>query len=54
MLRILLVALVGTAIGGLVGLGFAMMGLGNRAIVTGAVLGALVFSIGAQWAKRAA
>jgi hypothetical protein len=47
MLRRLLVALVGMAMGGLAGLGVALMGAGNVAIILGAALGGLVFSIGA-------
>jgi len=46
MLKKLLVALVGMAMGGLVGLLVAFMGAGNLAIILGAVLGGLVFSIG--------
>jgi glucose uptake protein GlcU len=47
MLRRLLVALVGMAMGGLAGLVIALMGVGNLAIVLGAALGGLVFSIAA-------
>jgi glucose uptake protein GlcU len=45
MLRRLLAAVVGLAMGGLIGLVPAFLGLGTRAIVGGAVLGALAFSI---------
>jgi hypothetical protein len=52
MLRRLLVALVGMAMGGMVGLGAELMGLGNAAILLGAVLGGLIFSIVAPRAGR--
>ena len=54
MLKRLLVALVGMAMGGLVGLVVALMGAGNPAILLGAVLGGLVFSIVAPRVGRAA
>ena len=54
MLKRLLVALVGTAMGGSVGLGAALMGLDNIAILVGAALGCLVFSIAAPRVGRAA
>ena len=54
MLKKLLVALVGMAMGALVGVGAAMMGLGNAAILAGAALGGVVFSIAAPRAGRAA
>ena len=54
MLKRLLVALVGMAMGGLAGLVVALMGAGNLAIVLGAVLGGLVFSIAAPRMGRAA
>jgi hypothetical protein len=47
MLKRLLVALVGMAMGALGGLLFAMLGAGNLAIIVGAVAGGLVFSIAA-------
>jgi len=47
MLKKVLVALVGMAMGGLVGLGAALMGAGNMAILVGAALGGVVFSIAA-------
>ena len=47
-------ALVGMAMGALVGLGAAMMGLGNPAIVAGAALGGVVFLIAAPRAGRVA
>jgi hypothetical protein len=53
MLRRVLVALVGMAMGGLIGVGAAMAGLGNAAIVVSAVLGGLVFSIAAPRVGRA-
>jgi hypothetical protein len=52
MLKKVLVALVGTAMGGLVGLGAALLGAGSVAIVAGAVLGGLLFSIGVPWLGR--
>jgi glucose uptake protein GlcU len=54
MLRRLLVALVGMAMGGLAGLVVALMGAGNPAILLGAALGGLVFSIAAPRMGRAA
>ena len=54
MLKRLLVALVGMAMGGLIGLGGALLGLGNVAVVLGAVLGGLVFAIAAPRAGRTA
>ena len=47
MLKRLLVALVGMAMGGLAGLIVATLGAGNLAILLGAVLGGLVFSVAA-------
>jgi glucose uptake protein GlcU len=54
MLKRLLVALVGMAMGGLAGLLAAWMGAGNPAILLGAALGGLVFSIAAPRVGRAA
>ncbi|MGO4883775.1 MAG: hypothetical protein ACLP59_23585 [Bryobacteraceae bacterium] len=54
MLKILAVALVGMAMGSLAGLFVAMMGAGNLAIILGAVLGGLVFSIAAPRVGRTA
>jgi hypothetical protein len=54
MIKRLLVALVGMAMGGLAGLLVAWMGAGNLAILLGAALGGLVFSIGAPRVGRAA
>jgi len=54
MLKRLLVALVGMAMGGLAGLIVAMIGAGNLAIILGAALGGLVFSIAAPRMGRAA
>jgi hypothetical protein len=54
MLKRLVVAMVGMAMGGLVGLGIALMGAGNPAIIVGAVLGGLVFSIALPRVGRAA
>jgi hypothetical protein len=54
MLKGLVVALVGMAMGGLAGLVIALMGVGNWAIIVGAALGGLVFSIGAPRVGRAA
>ncbi len=54
MLRRLVVALVGMAMGGLAGLVVALMGAGNLAVILGAVLGGLVFSIAAPRVGRAA
>jgi hypothetical protein len=53
MLKKLLVALVGIAMGGLTGLLFDLMGAGNPAILVGAALGGLVFSIAAPRVGRA-
>ncbi|MGA2134485.1 MAG: hypothetical protein ABSH50_19515 [Bryobacteraceae bacterium] len=53
MLKRLVVALVGMAMGAMIGLGAAMMGLGNVAILVGAALGAVAFSIGAARVGRA-
>jgi hypothetical protein len=47
MLKRLVVAIVGMAMGGLVGLGVDLMGVGNLAIILGAVIGGLVFSVAA-------
>ena len=54
MLKRLMVALVGMAMGGLAGLLVALMGVGNLAILLGAALGGLVFSIAAPRVGRAA
>ena len=54
MLKRLMVALVGMAMGGLAGLVVALMGAGNLAIVLGAAVGGLVFSIAAPRVGRAA
>jgi glucose uptake protein GlcU len=54
MLKRLLVALVGMAMGGLAGLLVDLMGVGNPAILVGAALGGLVFSIAAPRVGRAA
>jgi len=54
MLRRLLVALVCMAMDGLAGLGVALIGAGNLAIILGAALGGLVFSIAAPRVGRAA
>ena len=54
MIKRLLVALVGMAMGGLVGLMIAFMGAGNLAIIVGAIAGALLFSFGAARADRTA
>jgi hypothetical protein len=54
MFKRLLVALVGTAMGGLAGLLVALMGAGNLAIILGAVLGGLIFSIALPRLGRAA
>jgi glucose uptake protein GlcU len=54
MVKRLLVALVGMAMGGLAGLVVALMGAGNLAILLGAALGGLVFSIAAPRLGRAA
>jgi hypothetical protein len=54
MLKRLLVALVGMAMGALAGLMVALMGAGNLAILLGAALGGLVFSIAAPRVGRAA
>ncbi len=53
MLKKLLVALVGTAMGGLVGLVIDLIGGGNAAILIGAVVGCLFFSIAAPRMGRA-
>ncbi len=53
MLKRLVVAVVGMAMGGLIGLGVDLMGVGNRAIILGAVLGGLVFSFAAPRTGRA-
>ena len=47
MIKRILLAVVGLAMGGLIGLLPALLGIGTPAIIGGAVLGALVFSIGA-------
>ncbi|HUO32760.1 MAG TPA: hypothetical protein VMU80_26335 [Bryobacteraceae bacterium] len=52
MLKRLLVALVGMAMGGLAGLLIDLMGAGNLAVLLGAVLGGLVFSIAAPRVGR--
>jgi hypothetical protein len=54
MLKRLLVTLVGMAMGGMAGLMFDLMGVGNPAILVGAALGGLVFLIGAPYVGRAA
>lgn len=54
MLKILAVALVGIAMGALGGLFVALMGAGNLAIILGAILGGLVFSIAAPRVGRTA
>ena len=54
MVKKVLVALVGMAMGGMVGLGAALMGAGNLAILAGAALGGVVFSIAAPRVGRAA
>lgn len=54
MLKRLMVALVGMAMGGLAGLVVALMGAGNLAIILGAALGGLVFSVAAPRVGRAA
>jgi len=54
MLKRLLVALVGMAMGGLAGLLVDLMGMGNPAILVGAAIGGVVFSIAAPRAGRAA
>ena len=54
MIKRLLVALVGMAMGGLAGLMVDLMGVGNPAILIGAALGGLVFSIAAPLVGRAA
>jgi len=54
MIKRLLVAVVGMGMGGLAGLLVAMLGVGNVAIVGGAVLGAVVFSVAAPRIGRAA
>ena len=54
MLKRLVVALVGMAMGGLAGLVVALLGAGNLAIVLGAALGGLVFSIAAPGVGRPA
>ena len=54
MLKRLLVALVGMAMGGLAGLLVDLMGMGNPAILVGAAIGGVIFSIAAPRAGRAA
>jgi len=54
MLKRLVVALVGMAMGGLAGLAVALMGAGNVAIIVGAAVGGLVFSVAAPRVGRAA
>jgi hypothetical protein len=54
MLKRLVVALVGMAMGGLAGLVVALMGVGNMAILLGAALGGIVFFIAAPRVGRAA
>jgi ABC-type phosphate/phosphonate transport system permease subunit len=54
MIKRFLVAVVGTAMGGLVGLLVAFLGAGNAAILGGAVLGGLVFSLAAPRIGRTA
>jgi len=54
MIKRLLVALVGMAMGGLAGLMVDLMGVGNPAILIGAALGGLVFSVAAPRVGRAA
>jgi len=50
----LLVAVVGMGMGGLIGLLVALLGAGNPAILWGAALGGLVFSLAAPRIGRAA
>ena len=47
MLKRLLLAVVGMAMGGLAGLLFDLIGLGNAAIVFGALAGGLIFALAA-------
>jgi hypothetical protein len=54
MLKTILVALVGMGMGGMVGLLVDLLGVGNLAILLGAVLGGLVFSLAAPRIGRAA
>jgi len=54
MIKRLLVAVVGMAMGGLVGLLVAWLGAGNLAILLGAALGGLLFSVAAPRMGRAA
>ncbi len=54
MFKRLLVAVVGMAMGGLVGLLVAFLGVGNLAILLGAVVGGIVFSVAAPRLGRAA
>jgi len=54
MIKRLLVAVVGMAMGGLVGLLVAWLGAGNLAILLGAALGGLLFSFAAPRMGRAA
>ena len=54
MIKRILVALVGMAMGGLAGLAVALMGAGNVAIIVGAAVGGLVFSVAAPRVGRAA
>jgi len=53
MLKRLVVALVGMAMGGLVGLVGALLGYGNSAILMGAVIGGVAFSVGSPRAGKA-
>jgi len=54
MIKRFLVAVVGMAMGGLVGLLVAWLGAGNLAILLGAALGGLLFSVAAPRMGRAA
>jgi ABC-type phosphate/phosphonate transport system permease subunit len=54
MIKTILVALVGMGMGAMVGLLAALLGAGNLAILMGAVLGGLVFSLAAPRIGRAA
>ena len=54
MIKRLLVALVGMAMGGLAGLPVALLGAGNLAILLGAALGGVLFSFAAPRLGRTA
>lgn len=54
MVKRLAVTIVGMAMGGLVGLVVALLGVGNAAILGGAVLGGLVFLVAAPRMGRPA